>query len=71
MHCLPGTKSLASSYVDAKNRQRTFAVLTVECHVGIFVSVRKWTLGESGSTRFVIGSLLKGEFSIYIEYLSD
>ena len=41
MHCLPGTKSLASSYVDAKNRQRVFGVLTVEHRVGIFVSVRK------------------------------
>ena len=28
-------------------------------------------MGESGSARFVIGSPLKGEFSIYIEYLSD
>ena len=28
-------------------------------------------MGESGSARFVIGSPLKGEFSIYIEYLFD
>lgn len=28
-------------------------------------------MGESGSAWFVIGSPLKGEFSIYIEYLSD
>ena len=28
-------------------------------------------MGESGSARFVIGSPLKGESSIYIEYLSD
>ena len=41
MHCLPGSESLASSYVDGKNRQRVFAVLTVECRVDIFVSVLK------------------------------
>ena len=41
MHCLPGSESLASSYVDVKNRQRVFGVLTAECCVGIFVSVRK------------------------------
>ena len=39
--CLPGSESLASSYVDGKNRQRVFGILTVECRVGIFVSVRK------------------------------
>ena len=72
MHCSPVSESLTSSYVDAKNRQRVFAVLTVECRVDIFVCVRKkGTLGESGSARVVIGSPLKGEFSIYIEYLSD
>ena len=72
MHCLPGTKSLASSHVDAKNRQRVFGGLTVKCRVDIFVSVRKRDLGESGLIRFVIGSLpQKGEFPIYIEYLSD
>ena len=53
MHCLPSSKFgrqctawqvekyLASSCVDAQNRQRVFAVLTVECCVDIFVSVRK------------------------------
>ena len=29
MHCLPGSESLASSYVDAKNRQRVFGDGTV------------------------------------------
>ena len=37
----------------------------------ICIGPEKGTLGESGSARFVIGSPLKGEFSIYIEYLSD
>ena len=41
MHCSPDSKSRVSSYVDAKNRQRVFGVLTVECCVDIFVSVRK------------------------------
>ena len=41
MHCSPGSESLTSSYVDGKNRQRVFGVLTVECRVGIFVSVRE------------------------------
>ena len=41
MHCLPISESLASSYVDVKNRQRVFGVLTAECCVGIFISVRK------------------------------
>jgi hypothetical protein len=72
MHCLPGTKSLASSHVDAKNRQRVFGGLTVKCRVDIFVSVRKkgpwvnWGLPDSLSA-----SPKKGEFPIYIEYLSD
>ena len=48
MHCLPGSESLASSYVDGKNRQRIFAVLTVECRVDIFVSILKRIFGESG-----------------------
>ena len=72
MHCLPGSESLASSYVDGKNRQRVFGVLTVECRVDIFVSVRK---KEPWVNRVRPDSLsalsLKGEFSIYIEYLSD
>ena len=41
MHCSPGSKSRASSYVDVKNRQRVFAVLTVDCCVDIFVLVRE------------------------------
>ena len=41
MHCSPGSESLASSYVDGKNRQRVLGILTVESRVGIFVSVRK------------------------------
>ena len=72
MHCLPGGESLASSYVDAKNRQRVFGVLTAECRVDIFVSVRK---KEPWVNRVRPDSLsalsLKGEFTIYIEYLSD
>ena len=28
---MPGSESLASSYVDGKNRQRVFGILTVEC----------------------------------------
>ena len=37
----------------------------------IGIGPEKGTLGESGSAWFVIGSPVKGEFSIYIEYLSD
>ena len=37
----------------------------------ICIDPEKKILGESGSARFVIGSPLKGEFSIYLEYLSD
>ena len=72
MHCLPGSESLASSYVDAKNRQRVFAVLTVECRVDIFVSVRKkgpWVNRVRPDSLLALS--LKGELSIYIEYLSD
>ena len=72
MHCLPGSESLASSYVDAKNRQRVFGVLTAECCVGIFVSVRKkgpWVNRVWPDSLSVLSK--KGEFPIYIEYLSD
>ena len=72
MHCSPGSESLASSYVDGKNRQRVFGVLTAECCVGIFVSVRKkgpW--GNRDRPDSLSALSLKSEFSIYIEYLSD
>ena len=72
MHCLPCSESLASSYVDAKNRQRVFGVLTAECCVGIFVSVRKkgpWVNRVRPDSLSALS--LKGELSIYIEYLSD
>ena len=72
MHCLPGSESLASSYVDGKNRQRVFGVLTVECRVDIFVSVRKkgpWVNRVRPDSLSALS--LKGAFSIYIEYLSD
>ena len=72
MHCSLGSESLVSSYVDGKNRQRILGILTVECHVGIFVSILKKRFWEN---RVQPGSLsvspLKGEFSIYLEYLSD
>ena len=32
MHCSPGSKSRASSYVDGKNRQRVFGVMLEEHH---------------------------------------
>ena len=69
---LAGSETRASSYVDGKNRQRVFAVLTVECRVGIFVSVRKkgpW--GNRDRPDSLSALSLKSEFSIYIEYLSD
>ena len=72
MHCSPVSESLASSYVDGKNRQRVFAVLTVECRVDIFVSVRKkgpWVNRVRPDSLSALS--LKGEFPIYIEYLSD
>ena len=72
MHCSPGSKSRASSYVDGKNRQRVFGVLTVECRVDIFVSVRKrgpWVNRVRPESLSALS--LKGELSIYIEYLSD
>ena len=72
MHCSPGSESLASRYVDGKNRQRVFAVLTVECRVDIFVSVWKkgpWVNRVRPDSLSALS--LKGELSIYIEYLSD
>ena len=72
MHCLPGSESLASSYVDGKKRQRVFGILTVECRVDIFVSVRKkgpWVNRVRPDSLLALS--LKGELSIYIEYLSD
>ena len=72
VHCLPGSKSLANSYVDGKNRQRVFAVLTVDCCVDIFVLV--WEKGpwvNRVRPDSLLALSLKGELSIYIEYLSD
>ena len=34
MHCLPGTETMASSYVDAKNRQQVSDGLTAEKRAG-------------------------------------
>ena len=72
MHCSPGSESLASSYVDGKNRQRVLGVLTVECCVGIFVSVQKKGPWVNRVRPDSLSDLsLQSEFPIYIEYLSD
>ena len=47
MHCLPSTKSLASSYADAKNRQQVSGGLTAEKHIGtIMVVLKRITWGN-------------------------
>jgi len=43
MHCLPGSESMASSYVDAKNRQRVFDGLTVKMQADKMTLFRKGT----------------------------
>ena len=41
MHCLPGTETMASSYVDAKNRQQVSDGLTAEKGTGTMTMVLK------------------------------
>ena len=43
MHCSPGSESLASSYVDGKNRQRVFGCLTVKLQADKMALLRKGT----------------------------
>ena len=46
MHCSPVSESLASSYVDGKNRQRVFGILTVECRVETVVQLSKGNISS-------------------------
>ena len=57
MPCLPSTERWAKQDVDGCNRQPLSGVLTAQISVGIFIAVLKMDLGESGSSRFVAGSL--------------
>ena len=57
MHCLPGTETMASSYVDAKNRQQVSGGLTVEKRAGTISVVLKRNMYEgSDLSDSLIGS---------------